>query len=87
MTMTVEPIYGNGWTDGRGDVPEPSPFTIEAKRAGNGAVSGRVIACEDAKLVNAKFEASPRHIAPDALYNCQIECEDGAVLAGYCKIV
>lgn len=86
MTMTVEPIYGNGWTDGRGDVPEPSTFTIEAKQTDNGAIFGRIVTSGDPRLTGATFEATPRHVAHDSLYNCQIKCEGGATLAGYCKI-
>ena len=86
MTMTVEPIYGNGWTDGQSDVPEPSPFTVDARRAENGAISGRILASADARFVGARFEATLRHMAPDPLYNCQIECEEGITLWGYCKI-
>lgn len=87
MTLIVEPIYGNGWTDGHGVVPEPSAFSVQAKRTEAGAISGPITACDDARLVGATFEATPRHVALDAVYNCFIKCEEGSSLAGYCKIV
>lgn len=87
MTMTVEPIFGNGWTDGRGDVPEPPTFTIKAERKDDGAISGIITTIGDARLMGARFEATLRHVPSDSLYNCQIELDDGATLAGYCKII
>jgi len=86
MTMTVEPIYGNGWTDGRIDVPQPPPFQVDARKTDDGAISGRVVTSADATLVGAAFEATPRHTASDSLYNCQIRTQSGRTLAGYCAI-
>ena len=87
MAMTVKPIYGNGWTDGQVDVSEPAPFTIDARRRDNGTIAGHIIASENAGLAGAPFEATPRHLTPDSVYNCRIKLGGGGTLAGYCKIV
>lgn len=86
MTMTVEPIYGNGWTDGQDEVPEPSPFTVDALRRQDGTIAGHIVTSEDATLVGARFEATPRHLTSDAIYNCHIKMDGGVTLSGYCKI-
>lgn len=86
MTMTVEPIYGNGWTDGHDSIQEPSRFTIDAQRTDKGKIVGRIIISEEASLKGAMFEATPRHAAIDSVFNCCIKIEKGAVLIGYCLI-
>jgi hypothetical protein len=86
MTMTLEPIYGNGWTNGQGDIPEPSSFKINARHGNNGAIVGHIIASEEAGFTGAVFEATPRHLTLSSIYNCHIKIEGGATLVGYCRI-
>lgn len=85
-TMTVEPIFGNGWTDGRTDMPQPSCFEIDAEED-QGVISGQITASNDTNLIGATFQATARHEdASDCLFNCQIEFGDETKLTGYCKI-
>lgn len=86
MRMIVQPIYGNGWTDGRTDVPEPAPFEVDAQRRENGTISGRIASNSDTNLSGASFEATPRHLNQDPLYNCNIKQQDGRRITGYCRI-
>ena len=86
MIISVQPIYGNGWTDGQTDVTEPELFEVDAVRREDGTISGRITVSDDKILSGAIFEATPRHVAEDMLYNCSIRYQDGRRITGYCHI-
>jgi len=86
MTIAVKPIYGNGWTDGRTDIPEPPPFQIEGCNAIDGMISGKIVACRELIYVGAMFEANQRYECDSSIYNCRIEMKNGLFLFGYCSL-
>ena len=84
--MTIEPVYGNGWTNGRGNVTEPRPFEIVGQRTQNGVIFGQITLSQDESLLGATFKATPRHANADGVYNCQVVYLCGDTITGFCKI-
>lgn len=86
MLNCIDPIYGNGWTDGIDTIDEPSPFKIETSDKENGAITG-IIVTEGHALAGCNFSARRRFSSEELIFNCAIWPFKGKVLNGYCNIL
>lgn len=93
MIMNVEPVYGNGWTDGAVTLHEPPPFQIETDGSGSSKeIRGRVVT-QGHPLSGFSFEASLHFRSDRETYNCCLSQspstavkDSGELIYGYCYI-
>ena len=84
MKVNIEPIYGNGWTDGAQTVDVPACFKSNVAQLGT-TFSGKV-ETQGHKLEGFTFAASKRSDIDDGHYNIQIRGPKGDILSGYCIV-